>query len=80
MAGNVWEWTATKWLKQYPYQLEEEWTEAYLAGDDDRGIRGGSWVYEQEFVRGAHRSHYFSPRLRINLFGVRLASYSPSSQ
>ncbi|MFP4441288.1 MAG: SUMF1/EgtB/PvdO family nonheme iron enzyme [Chloroflexaceae bacterium] len=28
MAGNVWEWTATKWLKDYPYTLEDEWNDA----------------------------------------------------
>jgi formylglycine-generating enzyme required for sulfatase activity len=80
MAGNVWEWTATKWGKDYPYQLEEEWTEAYLAGTDYdyRVIRGGSWGNEQEFVRGAFRSHdFFNPRYRFyDRFGVRLASHS----
>jgi formylglycine-generating enzyme required for sulfatase activity len=52
MAGNVWEWTATRWLKDYPYEVEEEWTEEYLAGDSQRALRGGSRFAEQKFVRG----------------------------
>jgi formylglycine-generating enzyme required for sulfatase activity len=78
MAGNVWEWTATKWLKEYPYQLEEEWTEDYLAGAGSRAIRGGSWGNEQRFVRGADRYYFYYPRYRFNDYGVRLASHSPS--
>jgi len=76
MAGNVWEWTATKWQK-YPYQLEEEWTEEYLAGANGRMLRGGSLYPHKRFVRGAYRHIYF-PRHRDVDFGVRLASHSPS--
>jgi formylglycine-generating enzyme required for sulfatase activity len=76
MAGNVWEWTATKWQKDYPYQIEDEWSAEYLAGDSVRMLRGGSWVWEQQYVRGADRiSNY--PRFRIIDVGLRLASHSP---
>jgi formylglycine-generating enzyme required for sulfatase activity len=76
MAGNVWEWTATKWQKDYPYQIEDEWSAEYLAGDSVRMLRGGSWVWEQQYVRGADRiSNY--PRFRSIDVGLRLASHSP---
>jgi len=73
MAGNVWEWTATKQGKGYPFMLEDEWTEMYLAGDFERMLRGGSWYSEQRSVRGAIR-HFDDPRNRYSDVGVRLAS------
>jgi formylglycine-generating enzyme required for sulfatase activity len=79
MAGNVWEWTATKWRKDYPYTLEDEWTEAYLAGDAVRMIRGGSWMDEQRHVRGANRNFSdYDPHDRVRNNGLRLASHSLS--
>jgi formylglycine-generating enzyme required for sulfatase activity len=55
-AGNVWEWCATKWGKAYPYDTaEDEWSEAYLEGDDVRVLRGGSWSSVQVFTRCADR-------------------------
>ncbi len=56
MAGNVWEWTATKWKKTYPYDVEEdEWTPHYLAADDVRVLRGGSWLEYRYVARCASR-------------------------
>jgi formylglycine-generating enzyme required for sulfatase activity len=59
MAGNVWEWCSTKWQKygdQYPaLQGIDEWTDAYLAGDDSRVLRGGSFDGDARNVRGAFR-------------------------
>lgn len=76
MAGNVWEWTATKWGKVYPYQVEAEWTADYLTGDGGRAIRGGGWDREQEYVRGAYRSNYDPSSLTI-YFGFRIAHHAP---
>jgi formylglycine-generating enzyme required for sulfatase activity len=76
MAGNVWEWTATKWWKTYPYQVEDEWADVYLAGDIRRTIRGGSWYFNHNHIRGAYRSFDRNPRYRLIYIGVRLASHS----
>jgi formylglycine-generating enzyme required for sulfatase activity len=77
MAGNVWEWCATKWDKDYPYQIEDEWTDAYLAGDAGRMLRGGSFWGDQKLVRGAYRDDgLFFPSLRNENNGLRLARYS----
>ncbi len=77
MAGNVWEWTATRWTKDYPYAVEDEWTAEYLAGEGGRMLRGGSWFNEQRVVRGALRNLSFSPHDRNLYDGLRLASHSP---
>jgi len=77
MAGNAWEWCATQSGKGYPYQLENEWAEAYLEVDSGRTIRGGAWYVEQKYVRGAYRYDGYYPRDRVNEFGLRVASHSP---
>lgn len=78
MAGNAWEWTATKWLKKYPYQLEDEWLGGYLEdGGGSRVFRGGAWYSEQKLVRGACRYLYANPRFRYYGQGLRVASHSP---
>ena len=52
MAGNVWEWCATKWQKPYPYDVtEDEWHADYLEGTDVRVLRGGSWINYEDYAR-----------------------------
>ncbi|MEW5958620.1 MAG: SUMF1/EgtB/PvdO family nonheme iron enzyme [Chloroflexota bacterium] len=79
MAGNVWEWCATKWKKKaYPYDIEEdEWTADYLAGTDNRVQRGGTWFNIRRLARCAGRLGY-NPELRGTDEGFRVA-VSPSS-
>jgi formylglycine-generating enzyme required for sulfatase activity len=77
MAGNAWEWCATQYGKGYPYQLEDEWADAYLEVDTERRLRGGSWYSEQLHVRGAYRVSG-NPRYGNNVgHGLRVASHSP---
>jgi len=65
LAGNVWEWCSTKWQEYddgYPaLKGVDEWTNEYLAGDDVRVLRGGSFGYDARHVRGAYRGR-FDPR------------------
>jgi formylglycine-generating enzyme required for sulfatase activity len=76
MAGNAWEWCATKYGMPYPYVLEDEWRTSYLEDDTGRSLRGSSWAGSRKGVRGAYRRS-LSPRDRINTFGLRVASRSP---
>jgi formylglycine-generating enzyme required for sulfatase activity len=75
MAGNVWEWCATRWGKPYPYQIEDEWQAAYLTANNNPVIRGGSWYNEQQYVRAPYRFS-FLPRHRSFSIGLRVASHS----
>lgn len=77
MAGNVWEWCATRWRKRYPYAIEDEWVERYLEQDFGRIFRGGAWYASQRYVRGAYRYISISMRYRSEDSGLRVASYSP---
>ncbi len=76
MAGNVFEWCATQWRKPYPYTLEDEWRDDYLAADAMRVVRGGSWFSERQYGRGAFRFNFY-PRYRYFIQGLRVASHSP---
>jgi formylglycine-generating enzyme required for sulfatase activity len=56
LAGNVWEWTRSKWEK-YPYPADEagrKQREA-LTGDDRRVLRGGAFNNSPGYVRCASR-------------------------
>jgi formylglycine-generating enzyme required for sulfatase activity len=68
-AGNVWEWCATRWEKSYPYDTrEDEWQEAYLEGDTQRVLRGGSFAFDQRGARSAFRN-WSDPHPRYSLDG-----------
>jgi formylglycine-generating enzyme required for sulfatase activity len=77
MAGNVYEWCATKHGKAYPYKLEDEWAQGYLAGEALHMLRGGSYCSDRSDVRGAFRYHGTDPRYRVSIRGLRVASDAP---
>ena len=69
LAGNVWEWTATRYAK-YPYRPE-----ANLEDPDATGLRiarGGSWAANRKMVRCACRDRN-DPRYWNISRGFRLA-------
>lgn len=69
MLGNVWEWVGD-WLAAYPSSLAVD--PLGSSGGSDRVIRGGSWLDDARSVRAAARV-WFSPEIRIDGVGVRLA-------
>jgi formylglycine-generating enzyme required for sulfatase activity len=79
MAGNAREWCATTFGKNYPYQMEDEWTEAYLEQDRSRKTRGGDYSEGRKGVRGAYRYFFNFHDVRSRHFGqgLRVASRSP---
>ena len=50
MAGNVWEWCATKWRESYAEEPDDS-----PEGDALRVLRGGSWYGDAQGVRGGCR-------------------------
>jgi formylglycine-generating enzyme required for sulfatase activity len=65
MAGNAHEWTATKSDKEYPYEQEDEWSADYLAGSDDRVLRGGAYWRKSTYTRCGMRI-WIEPDFRVN--------------
>ena len=73
MSGNVWEWCSTVWQeKAYSFQVQDEWTEAYLKQKGDRVLRGGSWSHIVEKVRCAVRLRN-PTNYGYGYYGVRVA-------
>jgi formylglycine-generating enzyme required for sulfatase activity len=57
MAGNIWEWCATKQDKLYPYGVsEDEWTDNYLKENAVRVLRGGAFNFSGSYARCAFRA------------------------
>jgi formylglycine-generating enzyme required for sulfatase activity/energy-coupling factor transporter ATP-binding protein EcfA2 len=55
LAGNMIEWCATRWQKNYPLAQVDEWSEDYLGGTSPRVWRGSSFSHLQVVARGAFR-------------------------
>jgi formylglycine-generating enzyme required for sulfatase activity len=77
MAGNVWEWTTSRWGKTsvykpdyaYPYRIDDG--REGLNGSDLRVVRGGSWLNGQRGARCACR-FWTPPDDFFNLLGFRV--------
>ena len=77
MAGNVWEWTRTRWGRTsarrpdygYPYDLSDGREDP--SGPDLRVVRGGSWFDDQRDARCACR-HRLTPDGWNYILGVRV--------
>ena len=72
MAGNVWEWTQTKWRDNYSTPADNS-----PQGDAARVVRGGSFGDGEGGVRCAARN-YYNPDLRFDSGAFRVV-VSPSS-
>ena len=71
MLGNVWEWTADLWHRDYTGAPSDG--SAWMAGGaTNRVIRGGSWAYGAGSVRAAVRAGT-DPGGRNGTLGVRCA-------
>ncbi len=73
MAGNVWEWTSTKWLSDYEDYVNQ--VNNSLEGNESGVVRGGSFDNDPWFVRCAARNFYDDGYLVV---GVRVG-WSPGS-
>jgi len=76
LLGNVWEWTTSRWGRNwqsldytYPYQPDDDREDQ--TGSYARVMRGGSWFDRQSDATPAHRGRYL-PGSRGSNIGFRL--------
>ncbi len=67
LAGNVWEWC----LNEYGDPANTQ-----TSGTESRVLRGGSWLYDQDYARASVR-YYNVPDSRYYNLGFRLSCSSP---
>ena len=70
--GNVWEWVEDCWHGNYRGAPSDG--SAWTSGGDcsRRVLRGGSWIFEPQFLRSAYRGRYTSGARNVYL-GFRVA-------
>ncbi len=71
LAGNVWEWTASEYTKDYS-KAHQSVLNTNHSVDRPCVLRGGSWFSEPGRLRGAARN-FRTPRLWSDNWGFRLA-------
>gem|GEM_PF-1090853 len=78
LSGNVWEWSASLY-EPYPYLPDtSRETDTGDRTNVRRGVRGGSWGYDQDGARAAFR-YGDDPDVRYFSIGFRVVVVVPSS-
>lgn len=77
LAGNVWEWTGSRWGRawqtlEYAYPYDPTDGREDLSGRYARVLRGGSWFDPWPECRGSKRARYL-PGSRASNIGFRVA-------
>jgi formylglycine-generating enzyme required for sulfatase activity len=77
MHGNVWEWCADRWHKNYQGAPIDG--SAWLSEDENavRVRRGGSWYNNPRFSRSAYRNDYPDPHEAYRNYGFRVVCFAP---
>lgn len=85
MYGNAWEWVQDRYL-EYSTDSKETWVDnedaSLVVTDDAKRIRrGGSWSYDKETMRAAHRGapHGYQLNNRMDTVGFRVARTLPTA-
>jgi formylglycine-generating enzyme required for sulfatase activity len=74
MSGNVWEWVWDRYASAYPSGSATDYIGP--SSGSDRGVRGGTWIVGESFLRSADRLNS-APSNRGFSTGFRLARTAP---